>query len=495
MTSFNQMKSGVMPILIASTAALLLSACSGDKNSSSGSSTPSEEPTVVEDSVRGVVVVPVQTTTLSPKLSPARAAGTGNACVNIPNGYAALANATITYIDASGKETTTSISTDNCGAFGVSPDDTIVKLSFAAPGYRAVTTDVSVFKVGNAKYQVVSTIPTTSSYIISGLTLNSDGSLSFVVEDNVTNKAVIGIPENAFSLTENGVAKTFSSVTYRSSASASKETVLTIDASGSMSSNYVYETNGSNIVDQYGKRMNRRDLTALASYDFISNYPSTDQLAVTIFDSSIYFYDNTYLNSMSIANQNGDSVDLGYSADGFETDRKKSEFIIDIYNQNSSINSGTGKIAAFDYTGFFPSYGGGTAVYNALYTSVEKLVELNSSNSQFVILMTDGDSFDDTITVQDAIDYAKQNGVITNTIGFSGGNSIVLQDIATQTGGTFYEANGLDIADAFSAAQSAIDYAYKGVYNTATTTGDAVDINLTLNHTGLTVSKTLLTTK
>jgi len=478
MTNFNRIKSGVMPIVIASTAALLLAACSSD-----------EDP--VDPSISGVVVVPVQTT----KLSPRRASTTGaDACKNIPNGYAALANASIAYIDASGSEATTTLSTDACGAFHVNPGGA-AKLSFQAPGYRAVTTDVNVFRTANSKYQVVSTIPTTSSYVISGLSLNVDGSVSFVVEDNVTNKAVIGIPESAFSITENGITKQFSSIKYRSASSANKDTVLTIDASGSMGAT-VHDGNGNSIIDQYGKTVDRRDLTALASYDFISSLANNDRLAITIFSSSVYFFDDDYLDThATMYNQNGNPVDLGYSKNGFEKDRLKSEFVIDIYNTNSSLHGGSGKQAAFDFTGSFPYLSGSTAVYDALYTSVEKLEALKSPNSQFVILMTDGGDNSSSHTYQQAISYARQNNVITNTIGFIGGNNVILQEIATQTGGTFYEATGLNIADAFSAAQSAIDYAYTGIYNSATRTGDFVDLNLTLTHTGLTVSQTLATTK
>ncbi len=475
----SRMARNVLSVAAASVVIMGAVGCSKSGSGGDGSSNGDDS------TISGVVVIPFSTSSLSPRRAQARAAG--DTCEDVPNGYAPLKNASVTYIDAAGVETKTAITTDTCGAFEAKPSSNIEELSFEAPGYREVVTSVDVFKAKDSKYQIVSTIPTTSSYVISGLTLNADGSLTFVVEDNVTKHAVIGIPEDAFSITENGVDKTFSSITYRAAATLSSETVLTLDASGSMGG-YIQDENGTYIKDKNGSNVSRRDLTSLASYDYISSLSTDAKLAITIFDGSVYFYDDTYIDGFSLTDDKGDAVDLKYAADGFEKDRQKSEFVIDVFNHKSSLWGGT-KQAAFNYSGTFPSYGGSTAVYEALYKSVDKLDDLNSSNGQYVVLMTDGGDNSSSHTYQEAIDHAKASNVIVNTIGFIGGNNTILEEIANQTGGTFYKATGLDIADAFSAAKAAIDYAYKGVYNTSTASGETVDINLTLTHTGLTVSQ------
>lgn len=440
--------------------------------------------------VQGVVVIPKTTTSLA--ISRVMKAPTN--CENIPNGYQPLANAVLSYMDANGLEVTTSDKTDSCGAFSATIKQSAIKLGFSAPNYKKVTSNVDNFKdTADKKYAVVSTIPITSSYIISSLKLLDDGSVSFVVEDNVTKKALIGISSSAFSIKENNVSKTFSSIAYNSSISSKIETVLTIDASGSMSSK-VLDSNGSFIIDSYGITVDRRDLTAIASYDYIKSLSSADKLAINIFDDTSHFYDDAYLDSMSLE-QNSTSVDLNYAADGFETDRLKSEFVIDILNSNSSLHSGNGKQAIFDYSGNYPLYGGGTNIYDALYTSIEKLKDLNTSNNKYVVLMTDGANGSSTHDVNTTIDFAKANNVVVNTIGFIGATNSILEGIATQTGGSFYEATGLDVVDSFSAAQSSINYAYRGVYNTSTSKGDTVSLTVILNYAGVSTDKTLIETK
>ncbi len=442
-------------------------------------------------SVSGVLIVPATTTSLSPSRNAPSLAP--SACSGIPNGYKPLANAVLSYAKANGGAVTTDVVTDVCGAFSALVAKSASKLSFAASGYKVVTTPVENFKADVAKkFRVASTILTSSSYEISSLKLNADGSLSFVVEDNITKKPVIGLSESAFSLTENTTPKTFSSVTYQSASSSTIETVLTIDASGSMS-DIVKDANGSPITDSNSVQVSRRYLTALASYDYINNLSSGDSLAINIFDGTIYFYDAAYVNGLSLTSS-GVPVDLNYSVNGFETDRNKSKFVIDIYNTQSTLHGGH-KQATYDYNGSFPSYGGGTNIYDALYTSIGKLKDLNTSNGKYVVLMTDGANGGSTKTAQQAIDYANSIGATVNTIGFIGATNSVLKDIASQTGGSFYEASGLNVADAFSAAQAAVNYAYKGVYNSSTAVGNKVNITLTFNHFGIQVSKDLNTTK
>jgi len=447
-----------------------------------------------KDSIQGVLVVPKTTTSLAPRRTQSRVA---SECENIPNGYKPLINAALSYIDEENNEIATSVETDICGVFHANINTGSSKVIFTSPSYRKILANVQQFKVkSNNKYTIASTIPLTSSYVISGFRLLNNASVSFTVEDNVTKKAVIGLPSSAFTITENNISKVFSSVSYNSllSTNVNTETVLTIDASGSMNLE-ITDSSGSTISDQYGKTVTRRDLTALASYDFITNLPSSDQLAINIFDGSIYFYDDSYLDDMNLSDSNNFSVDLNYANNGFESDRSKSEFVIDILNSNSSLHGGGGKSSVFDYSGTYPSYGGLTNIYDALYTSVEKLKDLNTLNNKYVVLMTDGNNTGSTHDMNTTINFARTNNVVVNTIGFIGAANSVLENIATQTGGSFYEASGLNIADAFSAAQSAINYSYNGVYNTSTTSGDAVNLTLHMNYSSLNVNKVLNVTK
>ncbi len=94
---------------------------------------------------------------------------------------------------------------------------------------------------------------------------------------------------------------------------------------------------------------------------------------------------------------------------------------------------------------------GGTAIGDAIVSSVNLLA--NSDRSRAVVLLTDGQS-NVGITVAEALAYAKQGGVVINTIGIGteeGGvfqnttfvsrlDSTSLQYIANETGGMFYRA-------------------------------------------------------
>jgi len=82
---------------------------------------------------------------------------------------------------------------------------------------------------------------------------------------------------------------------------------------------------------------------------------------------------------------------------------------------------------------------GGTAIYDALITSSSHYA--GRSGQRLTVLMTDGKDENSSNTETAAIASANSNGVVVYTIGFGAdlqGNTQVLEEIASQTGGQFY---------------------------------------------------------
>jgi Ca-activated chloride channel family protein len=84
-----------------------------------------------------------------------------------------------------------------------------------------------------------------------------------------------------------------------------------------------------------------------------------------------------------------------------------------------------------------------TALYEALYMS-SNLFKNSKAKNKIAILLTDGMDNTNSIPLDVAIKRAQKYGIKVYTIGIGGYgdyNPIVLQEIAKQTGGKFYEAN------------------------------------------------------
>lgn len=83
-----------------------------------------------------------------------------------------------------------------------------------------------------------------------------------------------------------------------------------------------------------------------------------------------------------------------------------------------------------------------TALYEALYLS-SNLFKNSSAKNKIAILLTDGIDNTETIPLDVAINRAKKYGIKVYTIGVGGYgdfNPAVLEEIANQTGGKFYQA-------------------------------------------------------
>ncbi|TXC90913.1 VWA domain-containing protein [Metabacillus litoralis] len=87
---------------------------------------------------------------------------------------------------------------------------------------------------------------------------------------------------------------------------------------------------------------------------------------------------------------------------------------------------------------------GGTNLYDGIKTAVDAFDEQSKDHTKYVIFLTDGDGYWN----EDALEYAKQEGVIIYTIGLGNGvNRTLLERIATETQGKYYfatDANQLD---------------------------------------------------
>ena len=93
--------------------------------------------------------------------------------------------------------------------------------------------------------------------------------------------------------------------------------------------------------------------------------------------------------------------------------------------------------------------GDNTALYDAVVKAVETTIG-RPTDRKAVILITDGedgDNFGDPLSdndLNDAIDYAQDNGVPVFTVGLGNANDAILTQMADETGGQFFDATTSD---------------------------------------------------
>lgn len=117
---------------------------------------------------------------------------------------------------------------------------------------------------------------------------------------------------------------------------------------------------------------------------------------------------------------------------------------------------------------------GMTALYDALYTGVT-----NASNHpgfNCVIAFTDGQDNESTHTADDVISLAKQKGIPVYLIGTSEADSSVLQNIANETNGYFWDMNSIsDMQEVMNRIKVNEDNVYCLEYDSDSSTSPYVD--------------------
>jgi len=146
----------------------------------------------------------------------------------------------------------------------------------------------------------------------------------------------------------------------------------------------------------------------------------------------------------------------------------------------ASTSSQSDLLAAFTGSGL-KGYGGYTALYAAAKMGAEQLVSAPADHPRAVVLFTDGEDNASTINVSEVYKYCRQNNIPVFTVAFGAINKEVLTDIATYTGGRFYQTYTTD------ELQAAFEDIYRSLRNYYLMTYQPLDVagrhvvRLTLN--------------
>ncbi len=84
-----------------------------------------------------------------------------------------------------------------------------------------------------------------------------------------------------------------------------------------------------------------------------------------------------------------------------------------------------------------PLEGGGTYMYDAIYQAIS-MTSQQTNAQRAVVVMTDGVSSVNTYTESQVVDYALQQSTPIYTVGLGSADTVVLTEIANQSGGRFY---------------------------------------------------------
>ncbi len=444
-------------------AAVMLAACGGGGgggNSEEAQTDPNAQ------SLSGTIAIPTSTATTMAAVSRSSAGQlfmaqeTTMECPNIPMGYDPLSNASVVFLDDNGNTIGNGATTDMCGDFSASAPGATAVVEVTSTGTRDISVPVTQFTASSPTGGLASTIPSTSTYEIGSLTLVDNDTVSFTVVDSATGTAVIGLPPSAFSAALNaapiGVTNTSANANAATSQAASVGLVL--DASGSMS--------GSVLDANSGLFFSRFELASLASHQFLDQKAASDETSVTIFDNTIDFIDDANIADLFTLNDgNGMPTTYTFAADGFTTDSSDLRFVVDAYVPTSQLyNLGFGVVPhpdtpALDITSGHP-WGGSTAFFSATDEALTR-VAARPAPRKIIIAMTDGGDNASSISDSQLIDNANAANIPIFTIGFgSGSNEFILEQIADQTGGDFFLAEGTDITAAFQSIGTNVQFFY-----------------------------------
>lgn len=457
-----------------SLSALVLVSCGGG-----GSGAPLDDAVVFSATLIAPEAAP-NTTAFVARLRQESAQTRMTLCPDVPEGYAPLANVDIDVLDADGNVLQeAAATTDDCGAVSTTFPAGSDKIRAVSAGNRDLVAGITSVVANGG---LASTIPAGANYRVGFLTLQTNNTLGFSITDTVTNKAVVGLPAEAFSVSLDATDANFSSIS-TALASESASIALVTDASGSMGS-FVFRDEPSST------NYSRLNLAANASHQFLDQKAATDEVAMVIFDSKTDLIDQDYIdNNLTLEDANGVEVPYTLSASGFTTNSGDLRLIVDTYNEDTKLY---GISRPFDNHPDTPDvtvtsryrWGGSTAMYDATVLGSNQ-VSARANPRKFIIAMTDGQDNRSSNDIDEVIATANANGTPVYTIGFEFSEESDLQRIADETGATYFQANSLQVSDAYRTIQTNILYQYIGVLTEPVGTAMTITLNLDLDGDGV----------
>jgi hypothetical protein len=409
-------------------------------------------------------------------------------CPEVPDGYLPLQSVTVEFlIDAETVATTTT--TDECGGFSASVPDTVTQVRASSADNRDLITDVGVFTTSGGG--LASTFSEDAELQIASLQ-STDSSLVFTVTDSLTNKAVIGIPGSAFSMTVNSVDVGIASVQNASNTSEPASVTLVMDASGSMDSEVLDSQTNNPILDSNGFPYNRMRIAALAAHTYLDNMPSTDETAFVIFDGGVDFIDDAAIADLFdlLDGDVGAIVNYTFSPSGFSNSSSDLRFVVDAYNVFSSLYGGSPLDERHPETPDLHvsrnPWGGSTAMYDAIIEALDR-TNTRTSLRKLVIAMSDGEDNRSSNTEEGVIASANSSGIPVYTIAYGDADPETMENIALGTNATSFIVADADLTGVFQSIQTGITFQYIANMDAAFVGGDL--ISLTMDYNGLQVSR------
>lgn len=128
----------------------------------------------------------------------------------------------------------------------------------------------------------------------------------------------------------------------------------------------------------------------------------------------------------------------------------------------------------------FPGVGAGTYLYDAVFQSVDRAAKELTVNKRVVIVLSDGvedpgSGTGSSHTLDQVIAYATQNDIsifaiyfVAAALGDNYGKPQIMQRMANETGGQYFDAVGANMADVFQQISNALDSKYIINYTTST---------------------------
>ncbi len=409
-------------------------------------------------------------------------------CTAVPDGYVPLANVDVDVLDVDGNVLVEAIAaTDECGLIAATLPAGADKIRASSDGNRVLVAGVTSVAANGG---IASTIPSDADYRIGFLTSYDNDSVGFSITDSVTNKAVVGLPVEAFSVELDAVTANFSGIS-TALAGESASIVLVTDASGSMD----IEAFTDDVTDQSYTRLN---LAATAAHQFLDQKSASDEVAMLIFDNDSDLINQAFIDQYwSLVDANGADVPYTLSESGFTTNSADLRLVIDAYNLDTKLWDLDND---FDNHPDTPAvtmdnryrWGSSTAVYDSVALASEE-VKLRNNPRKFIIAMTDGEDNSSAYDIDEVITIANTNGTPVYTIGFEFTEEADLQRIATDTGATYFQANSLQVSDAYSTIQTNILYQYIGELSQPIGTAMTITLSLDIDGDGVIDATRVLT--
>ena len=421
---------------------------------------------------------------------PARS-GISATCNSVPDGYNPLADATIDFMDAEGRVLSQG-QTNSCGHFRQQVAAGVTHAVVHSTGYRDLP--LALGQMSATHNTLVSTIASSAQYAISVLQLVGSQKLAFIISDDESGKAVLGLQHQNFESRINRQAASLSAVGQDAATAGPASIALVLDASGSMDER----------VDDYDDT-SKLLLAYDAAHSFLDGLQAGGgqiELGSVIFSSSVTPMNSTSFNQllspMDRFTQQPVHYDLGT---GLGQDIQKQRLVLEAYLGSAVYRyqyDADHLPDPWEWYGIPPNldspqnlllrgnypWGGGTALYDALAASLQ-LLDQARHERRIVVALTDGIDTFSAHGKPDVVNMAATRGIPLYLIGLGAADAIdgaSMSDMAAASGGEYKHAAGRDLPGLFQSIQTGIRFQYLGTLDRVPASGDQVELTLVVNN-------------